>query len=106
MLRVGEREKVILLTKAAIVQRTPDGRLGVVISGSPTDPAMGGEAYAAAARWSGDARIQDAVNGLLEWIRLKAPRSNGGISRIRWPRDVVRRIQLRAAISRSNGLCR
>ena len=79
MLRVGEREKVILLTKAAIVQRTPDGRLGVVISGSPTDPAMGGEAYAAAARWSGDARIQDAVNGLLEWIRLKAPRSNGGI---------------------------
>jgi len=79
MLRVGEREKVILLTKAAIVQRTPDGRLGVVISGSPTDPAMGGEAYAAAARWSGDARIQVAGNGLLEWIRLKAPRSNGGI---------------------------
>ena len=79
MLRVGEREKVILLTKAAIVQRTPDGRLGVVISGSPTDPAMGGEAYAAAARWSGDARIRDAVNGLLEWIRLKASCSNGGI---------------------------
>ena len=79
MLRVGEREKVILLTKAAIVQRAPDGRLGVVINGSPTDPAMGGEAYAAAARWSGDALIQDAVSGLLEWIRHKAPRSNDGI---------------------------
>lgn len=79
MLQAEEREKVILLTKAAIVQRTPDGRLGVVISGSPTDPAMGGEAYARAAQWTGDAQIQNAVDGLLEWIRHKAPRSADGI---------------------------
>ena len=79
MLEAGDRERVILLTKAAIVQRTPDGRLGVVISGSPTDPSMGGVAYAKAAEWSGDAQIRQAVNGLLEWIRIKAPRNPDGV---------------------------
>ena len=44
-LEAGDDEKVILLTKAAIVQRVPDGRLAVVIEGEPTDPAMEGEAY-------------------------------------------------------------
>lgn len=78
-LESGERERVIRLTKAAIVQRTPDGRLGVVNSGGPTDPAMGGAAYAKAAEWTGDAQIKDAVAGLLEWIRVKAPRSADGI---------------------------
>src|ERR1039458_2103389 len=60
LVEAGDRERVILLTKAAIVQRTPDGRLGVVVSGSPTDPAMGGPAYARAAEWTGDAQIHDA----------------------------------------------
>jgi rhamnogalacturonyl hydrolase YesR len=79
MLEAGDRERAILLTKAAIVQRTPDGRLGVVVSGSPTDPAMGGPAYARAAEWSGDARIREAVDGLLTWIRTKAPRNSEGV---------------------------
>jgi rhamnogalacturonyl hydrolase YesR len=61
------------------VQRTPDGRLGVVVSGSPTDPAMGGCAYAKAAEWSGDKGIQQAVDGLLHWIRKGAPRNAEGI---------------------------
>ena len=78
-LEAGDRDAVILLTKAAIVQRTPDGRLGVVVSGGPTDPAMGGEAYARAAEWTGDAQIHDAVEGLLNWIRDKAPRNSEGI---------------------------
>ena len=47
----------------------------MVVSGSPTDPAMGGEAYARAAEWTGDPEIRQAVDGLLEWIRHKAPRS-------------------------------
>jgi len=79
MLEAGDRENVILLTKAAMVQRVPDGRLAVVVSGGPTDPAMGGEAYRRAAEWTGDAQIRGAVEGLLEWIRHKAPRSADGI---------------------------
>jgi rhamnogalacturonyl hydrolase YesR len=79
LLEAGDRQGVIRLTKAAIVQRTPDGRLGVVNSGGPTDPAMGGAAYAKAAEWTGDPQIKAAVAGLLEWIRFKAPRSAHGI---------------------------
>ena len=79
MVEAGDRHSVILLTKAAIVQKTPDGRLGVVNSGSPTDPAMGGAAYAKAAEWTGDAEMQQAVDGLLTWILKGAPRNADGI---------------------------
>lgn len=79
MLECGNREQVVLLTKAAVVQKKPDGRLGVVQSGSPTDPAMGGEAYAKAAQWAADAQLQQAVDGMLEWIRHQAPRTTDGI---------------------------
>lgn len=79
MLESGQRERVILLARAAMVQRTPDGRLGVVLSGGPTDPAMGGAAYAQAAAWTGDPQMRQAVDGLLGWIRLRAPRSADGI---------------------------
>ena len=79
MLEAGERDTVILLTKAAIVQRVPDGRLAVVISGSPTDPSMGGAAYSKAAEWTGDPAMREAVDGLLDWIRNRAPRNAAGI---------------------------
>jgi rhamnogalacturonyl hydrolase YesR len=79
MLEANDRERVILLTKAAMVQRTPDGRLGVVVSGSPADPAMGGPAYAQAAEWTADPGIRQAVDGLLDWIRSKAPRNADGV---------------------------
>lgn len=79
MLGAGDREKVILLTKAAMVQGTPDGRLGVVVQGSPTDPSMGGPAYAKAAEWTGDAEMRRHVDGLLGWIRGKAPRNAEGV---------------------------
>ena len=74
----GDDDNVIRLTKAAIVQRAPDGRLGVVDNGSPTDPAMGGEAYWRAAQVTGDGQIKDAVLGMLEWILHKAPRAPDG----------------------------
>ena len=61
------------------MQATQDGRLGVVVSGGPTDPAMGGAAYAKAARWTGDKKMLDAVDALLKWIRHKAPRNADGI---------------------------
>src|ERR1039458_9261763 len=79
LLEANDRERVILLTKAAIVQRTPDGRLGVVLSGGTTDPAMGGAAYAKAAEWTKDPQIRLAVDELLDWIRVKAPRNADGV---------------------------
>jgi len=77
-LEAVDDEKVILLTKAAIVQRQDDGRLGVVDKGSPTDPAMGGTAYWHAAQITGDAEIRSAVLRMLDWILHKAPRANDG----------------------------
>ena len=79
MVEAGDQRNVILLTWAAMVQRTPDGRLGVVVSGGTTDPAMGGSAYAKAAEWTGDKAIRQAVDGLLNWIRKGAPRNAEGI---------------------------
>ena len=79
MVEIGDRHRTILLTEAAIVQKTPDGRLGVVNSGSPADPAMGGCAYAKAAEWTGNVEIRQAVDGLLNWIRNGAPRNAEGI---------------------------
>jgi unsaturated rhamnogalacturonyl hydrolase len=79
MLQSGQRERLILLTKAAMVQQTPDGRMGVVVNGGPTDPAMGGAAYAQAAQWTGDAAMHEAVQRMLTWILLKAPRNADGV---------------------------
>lgn len=77
-LEAGEDDSVIRLTKAAIVQRVPDGRLGVVVEGGPTDPAMGGAAYWYAGQITGDPGIQQAATGLLDWILHKAPRAPDG----------------------------
>jgi rhamnogalacturonyl hydrolase YesR len=79
ILEAGDRENVILLTRAAMVQATPDGRMGVVVRGGPTDPAMGAVAYAQAAEWTGDPEMKRAVDALFGWIRHKAPRSADGI---------------------------
>ncbi len=78
-LDAGDRERIILLTKAAMVLSKPDGRLAVAVAGGPTDPAMGGVAYAKAAEWTGDPAMKQAVAALLEWIRFKSPRSADGI---------------------------
>jgi len=75
----GQRERLIQVTRAAMVQQTPDGRMGVVVSGGPTDPAMGGAAYAQAAQWTSDPAMQQAVDRMLEWILHKAPRNADGM---------------------------
>jgi unsaturated rhamnogalacturonyl hydrolase len=77
-LEAGQVDDLIRLTKAAIVQRVPDGRLAVVVEGGPTDPAMGGAAYWHAAQITRDPEMQQAVKGLLEWILHKAPRAPDG----------------------------
>lgn len=78
-LEAGDRDRVLLLTKAAMVQATPDGRMGVVAGGRPTDSAMGGAAYARAAQWTDDPAVGEAVQSLLVWMREKAPRNADGI---------------------------
>jgi unsaturated rhamnogalacturonyl hydrolase len=79
LLQSGQRERLIQVTRAAMVQQTPDGRMGVVVSGGPTDPAMGGAAYAQAARWTSDPAMHQAVDRMLEWILHKAPRNADGV---------------------------
>jgi unsaturated rhamnogalacturonyl hydrolase len=79
MLQSGQRALLIQVTKAAMVQQTADGRMGVVVNGGPTDPAMGGAAYARAAAWTGDAAMHQAVERMLQWILLKASRNADGI---------------------------
>ena len=79
LLESGQREKLNQLTRAAMIQQTPDGRMGVVVSGGPTDPAMGGAAYAQAAEWTGDAAMHEAVQRMLQWILHKAPRNADGV---------------------------
>ena len=79
LLQSGQRERLIQVTRAAMVQQTPDGRMGVVVSGGPTDPAMGGAAYAQAAQWTSDPAMQQAVDRMLEWILHKAPRNADGV---------------------------
>jgi rhamnogalacturonyl hydrolase YesR len=77
-LEAGDHANVILMTKAAMVLKTPDGRLAVVGSGSATDPAMGGEAYLLAAKLTGDPAIQAAAQGMLDYILKTAPRAPDG----------------------------
>ena len=79
LMQSGQRERLIQVTRAAMVQQTPDGRMGVVVAGGPTDPAMGGAAYKQAADWTGDEAMKSAVNRMLQWILLKAPRNSDGI---------------------------
>jgi unsaturated rhamnogalacturonyl hydrolase len=79
LLQSSQREKLIQITKSAIVQQAPDGRMGVVVNGGPTDPAMGGAAYAQAAAWTGDAAMHQAVERMLVWILNKAPRNADGV---------------------------
>jgi rhamnogalacturonyl hydrolase YesR len=79
MLQSGQRERLVQLTRAAMMQQTADGRMAVVVSGGVTDPAMGGAAYAQAAEWTGDPQMRSAVDRMLEWILHKAPRNADGV---------------------------
>jgi rhamnogalacturonyl hydrolase YesR len=79
LLEAGDWQRLILLAKGAIVQSVPDGRIAVVVTGGPTDPAMGGEAYWRAAERTDDVGMKEAVLGLLEYLRQGAPRKSDGI---------------------------
>ena len=78
-LESGQNDNLVRLTRAAMVQKTADGRLAVMGQGSATDPTMGGEAYRRAAELSGDAEMKSAVEGMLDFLLHKAPRGADGV---------------------------
>jgi rhamnogalacturonyl hydrolase YesR len=76
-LDMGDRDRVILMAKGAIVEKAADGRLAA-IGGGATDPAMGGTAYWWAGELTGDPQMREAVRGLLEFVLKKTPRAADG----------------------------
>jgi unsaturated rhamnogalacturonyl hydrolase len=76
-LDAGEHETVILMTKAALLNTTPDGRMAA-IGGGAIDPAMGGEAYRHAGQLTSDPQIQQGAHNLLEFLLKRAPRASDG----------------------------
>jgi rhamnogalacturonyl hydrolase YesR len=77
-LEAGDMQQVILFSKAALLLKVPDGRMAVVGEGSPTDPAMGGEAYWRAGQVTRDTALQHAVEDMLQWLLQRAPRAPDG----------------------------
>ena len=106
MVEAGDRHNTILLTKAAIVQKTPDGRLGVVVSGSPTDPGDGRRCLRVGGRV--DRRCRDAAGrrwtAHLDSQRRAAQCGRHSLSRLSRCGDVVRRLELCAALPRGDGI--
>lgn len=76
---LGDHTTVLQLARSAAMLQTPDGRMGVVVSGSVTDPAMGGEAWLSAARRSSSPSLLASVQRLEQWIVRDAPRSSSGL---------------------------
>ena len=80
LLELGETELVVLLAKDAVVNQLKDGRLGLNEGRSPvTDPASNGEPLLVAARVTGDQKLQEAAERMLEFLLYKTPRTREGI---------------------------
>ncbi|RPJ49478.1 MAG: glycosyl hydrolase [Chloroflexi bacterium] len=80
LLELGESELTILLAKDAVVNQRKDGRLGLNEGNSAvTDPASNGEPLLFAAQITGDARLREAAERMLEFLLYKAPRTRQGI---------------------------
>ena len=79
-LEQGDHDTVIALAKEAAYRRTPDGRCAMIRPDEGvTDPCSAGEALLYAARETGDAELEEACGGLLEWALRRAPRNERGI---------------------------
>ncbi|MDF2986479.1 MAG: glycosyl hydrolase [Eubacterium sp.] len=79
-LEMGEKELVIQMSKAAILNQLADGRLAAVGNISVvTDPAGIGEAVLYASEVTKDPELGSAAQKLLSWLLEKAPRNRDGI---------------------------
>ncbi len=75
----GCPERVLLLARDAVVNQSPDGRLGLNGQHRPVaDPASNGEPALRAARFSGDASLEQAAMEMLDFLLTRAPRTKGG----------------------------
>ena len=79
-LEMGEKELVIQMSKAAVLNQLADGRLAAIGNISAvTDPAGIGEAVLHASEVTKDPELGSAVQKLLNWLLEKAPRNRDGI---------------------------
>jgi len=80
LLELGENELVILFAKEAITRQLPDGRLGVVNNlNAVTDPGANGESVMFAYKQTGDVIFKEALDKMIEWFLVRAPRNKNGI---------------------------
>jgi unsaturated rhamnogalacturonyl hydrolase len=80
LLELGETEYVVLLARDAVVNQLKDGRLGLNEGRSPvTDPASNGEPLLFAASVTGDQKLREAAERMVEFLLYKAPRTREGI---------------------------
>lgn len=78
-LEMGDGDTVILMAKEAVVRQLEDGRLAVMNNTSAvTDPASVGEPLLFAAKATGEAKLAEAADRMLEYLLHKAPRADNG----------------------------
>jgi unsaturated rhamnogalacturonyl hydrolase len=79
LLELGERELVILMAKESVLRQDKLGRLSVLYTDQGvTDAAAAGEALFAAAGWTGDQRLKDAHEKMLDYLINHAPKTADG----------------------------
>ncbi len=80
LLELGELELVVLLAKDAVVNQLKDGRLGLNEGNTAVaDPASNGEPVLYAARATGDIKMKQAAEKMLDFLLNKAPKTRRGI---------------------------
>jgi len=79
-LEMGDDELVILMAREAVNRQVKDGRLALMRdSEAYNDPASNGEAVLRAAQLTGDQRLSQAAEKMLEYLLQRAPKTADGI---------------------------
>src|SRR5512140_1374503 len=80
LLELGEIDLVILMAREAVLRQLPDGRLaGLGSHEAVTDPAANGVPVLYAARYTGEARLKEAAQRMLDYLMHTAPRTRDGV---------------------------
>jgi unsaturated rhamnogalacturonyl hydrolase len=80
LLELGEIDLAVVMARGAVLRQSPDGRLAEVGPGHDvTDPAANGVPVLYAARYTGEAIFQQAVQRMLDYLLVAAPRTSGGV---------------------------
>src|SRR5512137_1828084 len=73
LLELGQTDLAILFAKDAVVNQLKDGRLGLNEGNSPvTDPASNGEPVLFAAKVTGDEKLKQAADRMVDFLLFKA----------------------------------